>query len=189
MVQSYAHCFICGRVCLCAQEVTWGVAYEVRGHQHVQQALEHLYVRENSNGGYHNLLTTFYPRHPNASDDDDEDDDSDKDDDVTVTSEPFSVLSFTAAPSSQLYLGPADVTTMAQQVAAAHGQAGPNAEYVLRTAEYVRRHIPEDQDRHLFELERVVRKVMASVKELRRSSVRHSEHTALSSLQTVTVPV
>ena len=165
-----------------AQEVTWGVAYEVRGQQHVQQALEHLYVRENSNGGYHNLLTTFYPRHPNTS----SDDDSDRDEDLAAPSDPFSVLSFTATPSSQLYLGSADVSTMARQVVAAHGQAGPNAEYVLKTAEYVRRHIPEDRDGHLFELERVVREVMAS-QQRRRSSVHH-EHLA-STLKTVTVPV
>ena len=217
---------VCHCVCVCVQqEVTWGVAYQVLGEQHVRQALDQLNVRESSQGGYHSMLTTFYPRHPGStasttsSDDDndndndsdndsandndnDNDNDSDNDDandsdndndndddndneddndndtdndsdndndndsdqedgDVTVTSEPFPVLSFTAPASSRLYLGPADVSAMARQVVAARGQAGPNSEYVLRTAEYVRRHIPEDQDRHLFELERVVREVIS----------------------------
>ena len=190
---------MCARAC--KQEVTWGVAYQVLGEQHVRQALDQLNVRESSQGGYHSMLTTFYPRHPGSTvnttssdgdndsdndndndsdndndrdndndndndtdDDDDDDDDNDRDQedgDVTVTSEPFPVLSFTAPASSRLYLGPADVSAMARQVVAARGQAGPNSEYVLRTAEYVRRHIPEDQDRHLFELERVVREVIS----------------------------
>nr|KAG5699749.1 hypothetical protein BaRGS_014165 [Batillaria attramentaria] len=170
-------------------EVTWGVAFEVRGKQHVQHALEHLYVRENQCGGYYCMLLPFHPRRAspasrppspaNSSDDDsDRDDerdsgsDSDSDPDLASDSdldlgrdsdlEPITVLSFTATSASSLYMGPADVSTMATQVVAAEGRAGPNSEYVLRTAEYVRHHIPEDRDMHLFELEQAVRERMVT---------------------------
>lgn len=148
------------------QEVTWGVAYEIRGKQHVQHALDHLFVRENSKGDYDTILAPFHPRHiskPDSSDGDDDDSASDSENDVTMTLEPFSVMSFTATAASQFYMGEADVRVMAQQVVSAHGKAGPNTEYVLRTAEYVRRHIPEDRDSHLFELEKEVRDILASL--------------------------
>ncbi|KAL8619866.1 hypothetical protein ACOMHN_025952 [Nucella lapillus] len=163
------------------QEVTWGVAYEIRDRQHVQHAVEHLYFRETAKGGYHTMLNTFHPRSHFP-------DDTHADSDVTDTSEPFTVITFTATPSSQLYLGPADVSSMAQQVMSARGEAGSNAEYVLRTAEFVRDHIPEDQDQHLFGLERRVRELLAAGLKHRKNSV-HCETASAPTLHTVTVPV
>ena len=42
----------------------------------------------------------------------------------------------------------------------AHGHCGSNVEYVVNLAEYCRNHIPEDNDRHLFELERKVKELL-----------------------------
>lgn len=181
------------------EEVTWGVAYEIRGSEHVREALEHLYLRENDKGGYFSMLTTFYPRQtgPKASgsesaptknasrthgttSDGESDVESDTDgyhtdvsmdsdvtdseDDVpeASSSQPFHVLSFTATSASEQWLGEADMSVMARQVAVAKGQAGPNSEYVIKTADYIRHHIPEDHDIHLFELERRVREILAA---------------------------
>ncbi|XP_025105142.1 glutathione-specific gamma-glutamylcyclotransferase 1-like [Pomacea canaliculata] len=129
------------------QEVTWGVAYEIRGRLHVEHALQNLYVRENTCGGYEGMQVTFHPRPSNTSDD----------------CPAFDVLCFTATPSSHLYMGAADVTTMALEVVAARGTAGPNTEYVLRTAEYVHHHIPEDKDQHLLELELAIRQCLLTL--------------------------
>lgn len=190
------------------EEVTWGVAFEVRGKQHVQHAIDHLYQRENKCGGYYGMQLPFHPCRPahtspskttmttttsgNTSSGEDDSDSasdsesdadlasdsdldfasdshlglvSDSDLDPTSNSDPtlLTVLTFTATPESSLYMGPADFSTMAMQVVAAEGKAGPNSEYVLRTAEYVRHHIPEDTDVHLFELERAVRERLLTV--------------------------
>ncbi|XP_076463397.1 glutathione-specific gamma-glutamylcyclotransferase 1-like [Babylonia areolata] len=168
------------------QEVTWGMAYEIRGRQHVQDALEHLYVRENTSGGYQTMINTFHPRpalphHLHH------------DSDVTVMSEPFSVISFTATPTSHLYMGSADVGTMAQQVVAARGEAGTNAEYVLRTAEFIREHIPEDDDHHLFGLEKKIRELLSAGAAHHHQHHRNSVHcetvsSVTPTLHTVTVP-
>ena len=76
---------------------------------------------------------------------------------------------------------------MARQVVAAQGQAGPNWEYVVRTAEYVRRYVPEDDDQHLFQLDAAVRELLAAVRQ-RRSSVHHHDHVSPAPLPQ-TVPV
>ncbi|CAG5117798.1 unnamed protein product [Candidula unifasciata] len=70
---------------------------------------------------------------------------------------PIQVLLYTATPDNDLYLGPADVSVMARQIVSASGSAGSNVEYVTKTADFVRKYIPEDQDSHLFSLDAKVR--------------------------------
>ncbi|BFZ07419.1 hypothetical protein BsWGS_10458 [Bradybaena similaris] len=74
-----------------------------------------------------------------------------------VSSFPIQVLLYTATPDNDLYLGPADISTMARQIVNASGSAGSNVEYVTKTADFVRKYIPEDQDSHLFSLDAKVR--------------------------------
>ena len=42
--------------------MTWGVAYEICGEEHIQHAVEHLYARENAKGGYQTMMLPFHPR-------------------------------------------------------------------------------------------------------------------------------
>lgn len=74
-----------------------------------------------------------------------------------VSSFPIQVLLYTATPDNDLYLGAADISTMARQIVNASGSAGSNVEYVTKTADFVRKYIPEDQDSHLFSLDAKVR--------------------------------
>lgn len=50
------------------------------------------------------------------------------------------------------------------QILECQGSSGPNAEYLLRLADFMREEIPEALDEHLFSLERLVRKFAADMK-------------------------
>ncbi|XP_033734335.1 putative glutathione-specific gamma-glutamylcyclotransferase 2 [Pecten maximus] len=133
-----------GRVATLAKQqqgCVWGVAFQIVGLAQIREGLDYLYTREAVLGGYEAFVTKFYPR--------------DSDD------LPVDVLVFTATSSSYLYLGPADVNVMADQIYSTSGQAGPNIDYVTSIADYVRKHIPEDNDDHLFSLDRALRHLIS----------------------------
>jgi cation transport protein ChaC len=134
------------------QALLWGVAFEIVGRQQIIQAMAHLNTRETTLGGYSLFLTQFCPRDSHW--------------------EPINVLTFSATSDNDLFLGPADVDHIAEQVITAHGRAGPNADYVTRLADYVREHIPEDTDEHLFRLDSRIRELLVH----RRTSGKHHEH-------------
>lgn len=48
------------------------------------------------------------------------------------------------------------MAAMAMEIVKANGHAGSNIEYVTRLATYVRENIPEENDDHLFTLEKYV---------------------------------
>jgi len=48
------------------------------------------------------------------------------------------------------------------QVAACRGFSGSNAEYVTRLADFLRQHVPLDDDRELFELDARVRRILSA---------------------------
>lgn len=112
------------------KDCVWGVAYEVIGRDYILKALGYLNRREKELGGYTTLIEDFYSRN----------------------GEQRKVLVYTATSDNELYLGPGDMDTMAIEIVAAHGNSGPNAEYVIRIADYIRQNIPEDNDTHLFTL-------------------------------------
>ncbi|ELU04540.1 hypothetical protein CAPTEDRAFT_168933 [Capitella teleta] len=124
----------------------WGVAFELVGARMIRAALEHLGVRECALGGYCHVTVPFHPK--NCS-----------------NRCSFSVLLFTATEENNLYLGPAPLEEVAQQVIECKGKAGHNVEYVLRLAEFVRAHLTDDNDDHLFGLESLIHE------ELRRRNI------------------
>ncbi|GFR60293.1 gamma-glutamylcyclotransferase [Elysia marginata] len=73
---------------------------------------------------------------------------------------PIQVILFTVTEKNELYLGHDDVDKMASQIVNAKGSAGSNVEYVTKTADFVRTHIPEDDDTHLFQLDAKVRELV-----------------------------
>lgn len=123
------------------QESTWGVAFEVVGSQ-ITEALEHLGMRECLLGGYDVRFVSFHPRDSPG---------------VTIPA-----LVFSASPDNPYYMGKSPVDIIAHEVVDAEGASGHNVEYVLRLTEYVRHHIPEDQDEHLFGLEYHVLRILES---------------------------
>lgn len=70
----------------------------------------------------------------------------------------FCVLVYAATPKNTLYLGPAGLEQIAVQIASARGHSGLNVEYLIRLADFMREKVPEFDEEHLFELEKLVRK-------------------------------
>ncbi|GAB1608645.1 putative glutathione-specific gamma-glutamylcyclotransferase 2 [Argonauta hians] len=115
----------------------WGVAYEVCGQANIEDALSHLNTRETKLGGYLCIETQFHPR-------------------VLIDEQEINVICYTATNNNSQYLGPCDTERMAEQIIRASGTCGSNTEYVLKLAKFIRDYIPEDNDEHLFSLEKEI---------------------------------
>lgn len=114
--------------------------FTIKGAYDIEDAKQKLNTRETVLGGYISFETTFYGEYGVESI-------------VTV---------FTATRENDLYVGQVcdhphdDVEHIATQVVGAQGRNGTNAEYVIKLAEYVRKHFPNEVDEHLFLLEKKV---------------------------------
>ncbi|XP_030040668.2 putative glutathione-specific gamma-glutamylcyclotransferase 2 [Manduca sexta] len=131
--------------------ITWGKAFLVAAENNA--ALPYLSNRECQLGGYRIYTVNFYPKPflPSSS--------SDKKD----------ALLYIAVPENKHWLGAAPLPEIARQILECHGSSGPNAEYLLRLADFMREEIPEALDEHLFSLERLVRKFAGDMKICLRS--------------------
>ncbi|HEY2776143.1 MAG TPA: gamma-glutamylcyclotransferase [Candidatus Binatia bacterium] len=106
-----------------------GVAFRLRDHER-DDVLAHLDHRER--GGYRRVRTRLF----------------------TAPDSSVQGLIYMADPRNPNYLGPAPLDELAAQIRAARGHSGPNAEYVCRLADSLRRLGAEDP--HVFELEAVL---------------------------------
>ena len=69
-------------------------------------------------------------------------------------------LLFVATPDNKNYIGKASIEDIANQVVSSKGKAGYNVEYVTRLADFMRDNIPESNDKHLFDLDIHVRRIL-----------------------------
>ncbi|KAI0234672.1 Glutathione-specific gamma-glutamylcyclotransferase 1 [Lamellibrachia satsuma] len=120
------------------QGQVWGIAFKLVGVEMVRSALAHLGLRECSLGGYTFNMQVFHDRSG-----------------ATVP-----VLVFLATPDNALYLGDCEQEELAAQVIACNGYCGHNIEYVTRLADFMRTHIPEETDLHLFGLVDTIKAVL-----------------------------
>ncbi len=110
----------------------------------IRKALHHLGMRECLLGGYTAQLVPFICR--SSSVDGDE--------------STMNVLVFSATPDNQHFLGPASEKEIAEQALRCSGESGHNIEYITKLAEFIRSHIPEDRDEHLFQIELYIRRLL-----------------------------
>uniref|UniRef100_A0A131Y2T0 glutathione-specific gamma-glutamylcyclotransferase n=1 Tax=Ixodes ricinus TaxID=34613 RepID=A0A131Y2T0_IXORI len=114
--------------------IVWGRAFLLRPDDRSSgTSLSYLDERESKLGGYGTTLVQFQPRDPRE--------------------DPVPALVYVALPGNPLYLGPASVRALADQIATSRGPSGSNAEYVLRLARFMREEVPGIWDDHLFALE------------------------------------
>lgn len=116
-----------------AETHCWGVAFRLNGDE-AQKVLDALDQREQ--GGYERYWEPFQCRDGRV----------------------VQVLVYVAATDNPHYLGPAALPVMARQIVNAHGESGPNTEYLLRLAESLR-HMNLHDD-HVFDLERAVQNLL-----------------------------
>jgi cation transport protein ChaC len=162
----------------------WGVAFQLMGAAMISQALDHLAIRECKDGGYMASMLPFTsventshsfrssssfplpsPTTPSTSTCSSvyssvvssDPNPPEQEEEIGKLSAANRVLTFTALVDNALYLGPIDVDRLADDVIASSGSSGHNVEYVVRLADYVRDNLPEDDDEHLFDLDRKIR--------------------------------
>lgn len=72
---------------------------------------------------------------------------------------PSEVTVYIADENNEWYAGEASVQQIASRIAACHGSSGSNPEYVHKLAAEMRRIAPEEDDKHLFELETALQNI------------------------------
>lgn len=97
------------------------------------------YLDDRERGGYITRELLFHPQDQDLS--------------------PFVVLVYTTTTSSENYVGPAPIETIAECVVQSRGLSGNNIEYVLMLARSLREIAPTIDDQHLFTLESKVREI------------------------------
>ncbi len=117
------------------------MAFELKGEQQIRAAFEHLGVRECELGGYATKVEPFVSR----------------DEDSSGARLTLPALVFMAVPDNLQYLGEASIPELRDQIIRSQGACGHNVEYVVRLADFIRTHIPEEDDPHLFELDSAIR--------------------------------
>ncbi|XP_061599168.1 glutathione-specific gamma-glutamylcyclotransferase 1-like [Cololabis saira] len=127
---------------------TWGVAYEVAESQ-IEESLQYLNWREVVLGGYIKEVVEFIPKERSHS--------------------PLLALVYIATSDNPIYLGPASAKDIATQISICRGNTGHNIEYLLRLAEFMRRHCPEAEDEHLFSIEAAVMNIVHDCAEIKPS--------------------
>lgn len=129
--------------------ITWGRVFLLSAGD--KAALPYLKGRECCLGGYRTCRVPFYPRpdlfaETTVS---------------TISTNANRALLYIALPENRHWLGAAPLPDIAKQIIECQGPSGPNAEYLLKLADFMRQEIPEALDDHLFSLERLVRKFAA----------------------------
>nr|XP_054759698.1 putative glutathione-specific gamma-glutamylcyclotransferase 2 [Lytechinus pictus] len=123
-------------------EDVWGIAYHVAESDR-DSVKEYLDFREKN--GYTTKAVMFYPiQSPDGS-----------------VQEPLEVLVYIATPCNPSFLGPAPLEEIANQILCSEGPSGKNKDYLLQLAVTMRKLVPDCNDAHLFELERLVKGLMA----------------------------
>lgn len=120
--------------------ITWGRAFLVSSKN--TAALPYLSNRECKLGGYEECTVDFYPKPASTS--------------SSSTELPKTAVLYIATAENKHWLGSAKLTDIAKQILECHGPSGPNVEYLLKLAEFMRDEVPEALDDHLFSLERLV---------------------------------
>ena len=111
------------------------MAYEIASEDE-QAVRDHLDFREKC--GYEMSTVLFHPQ-----------------DDEHVSS--FEIDIYVGTQDNPHFLGPASLDDIAAHIFRSHGPSGPNSEYLLNLATSVKKELPEADDPHLFELERLVK--------------------------------
>ncbi len=112
----------------------WGVCYEVSDND--TETISSINHRERR---FIQMMIPFYPYSNDTN---------------PMQESSFSVSVYMGALNGPLFLGEATEFSIAKQVFNAVGPSGPNSEYILNLANFMRQFLPHVEDPHLFEIEK-----------------------------------
>lgn len=99
--------------------------------------MDYLQLREQSLGHYEISIVPVYTQN--------------------IANEPFYSIVYYATPKNDLYLGDAPIEKLADDIATGIGKVGHNIEYLFRLTDFMRQYLPNENDEHLFAMDRLVR--------------------------------
>ena len=99
--------------------------------------MDYLQLREQSLGHYEISIVPVYTQN--------------------IANKPFYSIVYYATPKNNLYLGDGPIEKLADDIATGIGKVGHNIEYLFRLTDFMRQYLPNENDEHLFALDRLVR--------------------------------
>jgi len=124
----------------------WGLVFEVRGKEKIASCLDKLCLREQSLGHYEVSMVPVYTteRGSEASE-------------ASEGKQTVHAIVYRALPGNDLYMGESSDEEISFDIATSHGVCGHNLEYLLRLTDFLRDQAPDEEDPHVFGVERLVR--------------------------------
>ncbi|KAL4238751.1 Glutathione-specific gamma-glutamylcyclotransferase 1 [Mactra antiquata] len=128
------------------EDKVWGIMYKVENKNNVAVQRGKLDNREKTLGEYETTEVEFFPRDTN---------------DETLTA-----TTYIALDTNRLFWKEENIDKQVNDIINAQGFAGPNIHYVTNLADFLRNNVPEEDDQHLYELDRKLRDLYESGDEL-----------------------
>ncbi|XP_050522131.1 putative glutathione-specific gamma-glutamylcyclotransferase 2 [Daktulosphaira vitifoliae] len=113
----------------------WGVAYAI-SNQNIKEVYEKLDFREQA--GYMKYIVPFYSK-------------------IKEDVAPKEVIVYVADEKNKWFAGKATIYQIASRIMLCQGVSGLNSEYVYKLADAMRKKAPDANDKHLFELENILK--------------------------------
>jgi len=118
----------------------WGLVYHVKGNENVKKVYDYLFMREQSIGCYDLQILPVIPKDKRIN-----------------NGKPLMAMVYYATPKNPLYLEESEEKT-AKCMATSHGIAGHSIEYLFRVTDFMKEHLPNEEEPHLYNVDRMVRK-------------------------------
>jgi cation transport protein ChaC len=147
------------------EEKTYGTAFRLHGKIEIEQAMEHLNMRESTLGGYILDVSIFH----------------------SIDGTEIPVVFYVATADNEQYTGVESLTQLAEIIASSTGPSGTNREYLFKLADWQRKNLPDVNDEHLYGLEKLTKRVIQNtempkplkIKQNRRNSANFKDFSRL----------
>jgi len=116
----------------------WGLVYQVTGNENVKKVYDYLFMREQSIGCYDLKILPVIPK------------------DNINNGKPIMAMVYYATPKNPFYVEESEEKT-AKCIATSRGIAGHSIEYLFRVTDFMKEHLPNESEPHLYKVDRLVR--------------------------------
>jgi len=118
----------------------WGLVYQVTGNEQVKKVYDYLFMREQSIGCYDLKILPVFPKDKKIN-----------------NGRPIMAMVYYATPKNPFFIEESEEKT-AKCIATSRGIAGSSIEYLFRVTDFMKEHLPNEAEPHLYNIDRLVRK-------------------------------